>query len=119
MSDVCTLYPDVLPYYVGQELPGLALAWLDGTNQPIDFSAGWTFQLRLINEGTGAVGLTKTTNIFGLSITPNVLIDWGNQELAIAPATYKVELTASNVAGQMRAFRPGRELRIKLLPIPA
>jgi hypothetical protein len=96
-------------YRAGQELPAFAVEWRDRSGALVDFSSGWTFTVKLVNE-TGAAVLTKTAGITGSATAPNVTVGWAADELNIVPGTYRVHLTARRTADSLdRLFRPGTE----------
>jgi hypothetical protein len=88
-------------YHRTAERPSLEIWWLSDAGALIDFSAGYTFALKLGSQGSAAI-LTKTSGIVGAvgagtepGGTPNVLVTWSAGELDIAPGTYLAQLTAT------------------------
>jgi hypothetical protein len=107
-------------YRADQETPSYPVEWRDRDGNLIDFSASYTFELKLVNQATGTVGLTKTTGITGAATSPNITAAWAAGELATAisvgggAGTYQVHLTATT-SGADRMFRPGSEPLIKIM----
>lgn len=102
-------------YRADAELPAFAVAWYDGTGALIDFSSGYTFELKLVAKSDGTVALTKTTGIVGAATSPNVNVPWAAGDLNVAPGLYTAHLKATNGSGD-RFFAPGSEPSIKILP---
>lgn len=86
-------------YIEGADLPDLAITWYDANNLLVDFSAGYTFELKIGQPGKPAL-VTKTTGIGGFATAPNVVIAWNTTgELNSLPAdTYTAQLKATRVA---------------------
>ena len=84
-------------YKQSQEDPAYAVSWLTNAGATIDFSTGYTFELKLKNEA-GTDVLTKTSNITGAATTPNVIAAWAANELNITPGVYFVHLKANHHA---------------------
>lgn len=86
-------------YIEGSDLPDLAFAWFDGNKVLIDFSTGYTFELKIGLRGRTAL-ITKTTGITGAATSPNVTISWSTSgELnALAAGNYTGQLTAQRTA---------------------
>lgn len=101
-------------YRADAELPSFAVAWYDNTGTLINFASGYTFELKLVNQSTGTVTLTKTTGITGAATSPNVTVAWAAGELAVAAAAYRVHLTATT-GGADRMFRPGDEPTVTIV----
>lgn len=101
-------------YRQDQESPSFAVAWSDRDGNLINFSTDYTFELKLVNQSTGVVALTKTAGITGAATSPNVVAAWSTGELSIAPAVYRVHLTAT-IGGADRMFRPGDEPRLTIV----
>jgi hypothetical protein len=98
-----------LIYYRNAERPALKLWLQDDDGTLIDFSAGYTFVLKIGSPGVTAL-LTKSTNISGAAGagtepagTPNVSVLWAAGELNIAPGVYRWQLTATT-GGLDRTF---------------
>jgi len=101
--------PDV-EYVVGGELPALKLWWVDDQDALIDFSQGWDFTAT-ISKGS-IVYVSKDIGIVGavgsgvpLDGTPNLTINWSNNEFAAIanPGVYvlSIEASADNNAGDL------------------
>ena len=101
-------------------LPSLTLPWqeqLTGGSNPtwgdLDLSSGYTFTLTL-TDTDATVGLTKTTNIVGL--TTGVRVDWavGDLDLTVG-MTYDLELEALETGtGKSRDYEPSDSVRIAI-----
>ncbi len=90
-----------LRYYQGAERPALKLWLLDDDGTLIDFSTGYTFELKIGLVGQAAL-LTKTSGIVGAAGagveptgTPNVTVSWTSGELAITVGAYSWQLKAT------------------------
>jgi hypothetical protein len=101
-------------YDQAAEDPAYVVTWLDGDGAIINFSAGYTFQVKLVNVVTGATVLTKTTNITGAATAPNVTVAWATSELNIAAGTYELHLQATT-GGRQRVFRRGNPEHVTIL----
>lgn len=113
-------------YRQDQELPAMAIEWLDSNGDVIDFSTGWTFTAKVATKTIpGTALITKTTGITGAATSPNVVIDWSTTDWsALAPATggtvHVVHLTARRTSDSKdRVFRPERPIDVLILPTPA
>jgi hypothetical protein len=96
-------------YYTDQESPSFAVAWSDRDGNLIDFSTGYTFELKLVHRSTGTVGLTKSAGIVGAATSPNITASWSAAELAaVTPGAYRARLKATS-GGLDRRFMPGNE----------
>lgn len=91
-------------YVLGAELGDLRITWLDEDGDVIDFSSGWTFQLKLGPAKSAAAALTKTTGIVGAATAPNLTVAWAAGELD--------NLTVRNYVLQVKATRPDSKDRI-------
>jgi hypothetical protein len=89
------------------EEPPLGLTWNDAAGTPVDFAAGYTFTLNLI-DANGVVALHKTTGITGAPGPPNVVVAWALDELAaVPPGDYQAHLFATRETDHHdRAFTP-------------
>lgn len=81
-----------LEYTVGAELPDYELTWNDADGDLIDYSTGWTFELR-VDTPTPTV---KSTGIIGAATAPNVTVSIADGEWddLPAPATFGAQLWA-------------------------
>jgi hypothetical protein len=96
-------------YRADQDSPSYAVAWSDRDGTLINFSSGYTFEVKLVNRVDGTIGLTKSAGITGAAVSPNITVAWTTGELAaVPPAAYRVHLTATT-GGADRMFRPGDE----------
>lgn len=92
-------------YTRGAELPSIAIEALDADKQPINFSTGWTFSVKVGEPGKAA--LVTVTTVTGSGTIPNLLIDWGPGvlDVLVTGVTYTVQLTATSTAtGQARVY---------------
>lgn len=96
-------------YRTTAERPSLELWIEDDDGTLIDFSAGYTFSLKIGTTGKTA-DLTKTAGITGAAGagteptgTPNITIAWASGELDITPGIYEWQLTATT-GGNDRLF---------------
>ncbi len=90
-----------ITYPRGAERPALEIWWVDDDGGLIDFSTGYTFELKLGTPGSTAI-LTKTTGITGAAGagveptgTPNITVAWAAGELDITPGGYVLQLVAT------------------------
>lgn len=116
----------MIAYRADQELPALALSWLDRDRNVIDFSTGWTFTVKIAaRTAPSTVLATKTTGITGSATSPNVTIDWSTSDFAaLTPdatgTTYVVHVYARrNSDSKDRVFNPSSPVQITLYPAPA
>jgi len=86
-------------YYQGSDLPDLAETWTDSTGAVIDFSAGYSFAVKVGKRGA-ASAFTKTTGITGASSAPNITIAWSTTgELNSLPSgVYIVRIIATRTS---------------------
>lgn len=85
-------------YIQGADLPDLQLTWQDSTGNVIDFSTGWTFQVKVGKTGQPAT-FTKTAGIAGTATAPNVTVVWADGELdSLSPGAFRVLVTATRNA---------------------
>lgn len=96
-------------YHTSAERPALEMWIQDDDGTLIDFSSGYTFELKIGATGSAAL-LTKTTGITGAvgsgtepTGTPNVSVAWAAGELDITPGAYGLQLTATT-GGLDRVF---------------
>lgn len=89
----------------GSELPDRGFAWYDRTGAVIDFSSGWTFQLKIGLTAGGPAAITKTSGIAGAATIPNVTVSFSAGELDAldAETSYVCQLTATS-GGRQRDF---------------
>ena len=92
----------------------------------IDFSAGWTFTVKVaLASDPNRVLLTKTGGVAGAAVAPNVTIDWAAAELAALTAAAAGTLYVAHVYARRdadnkdRVFRPGKPITFTLYPAPA
>lgn len=105
-----------LTYVADSENPGTDIVWKDSTGTLIDFSTGFTFTVKLSQDGTTVV--TKTTGITGSATIPNIRIAWDVDELDITPGVYEMWVYARDGADRDRVFRPADPPLIRIVPAP-
>jgi len=104
-------------YLTNQESPPMQFDWC-GNEGPIDFSAGWTFSVKLTSLNSNTTVLTKSSNIVGRALMPNVVVFWSAGELAaLTPGKYRVYLTATSGSND-RVFNPLNPPVITILASP-
>lgn len=110
-------------YRADQELPAMALEWLDRDGTVIDFSTDYNFTVQLTRKTQPTtVVATKTTGVTGAATSPNVLIDWSTSDFSGLTAedngtTYLVHVTARRTADSKdRVFSPGSPPQLVLKP---
>jgi len=87
-----------IEYIKGAEYPNVEITWLDSAGNVINFSAGWTFTVK-IGQAGGAATVTKTTGITGAATAPNVIISWAAGELdTLSATTYAMDVIARETA---------------------
>lgn len=92
-----------LCYVAGAELPPAGLTLRDFEKKIIDFSTGWTFELRI--RRSQAPVYVKTTGIVGADTAPNVTIAWDLNELSgFNDELYSCQLWARNPSDRDRVF---------------
>jgi hypothetical protein len=119
----------VFTYYTGDELGAVNLWWRNSAGTLIDFSAGYTFEVRL-GDPLDTATLTVTTGITGAAGagskpdgTPNVVIAWTAANLG--SLTVPVDLTqviypmfVKATTATLDRHYPG-ELAVRLRRLPA
>lgn len=96
-----------MKYVVGSELPDLTLEWYDRSGALIDFSSGWTFQVKVAPVGSTTASFTKTTGITGAATAPNVIIGWVAADLgALTAGSYEVQVKATRNSDSKDRFNP-------------
>jgi hypothetical protein len=105
-------------YRADQELPSFAISWADRDGNLIDFTSGYTFELKLAVDNVTAPVLVKTTGITGAATAPNIVVAWASGDLNVAAGVYKVYLKATT-GGNDRRFRPLDEPKITIKAAPA
>jgi hypothetical protein len=61
-------------YTAGAELPAITIEALDADGQPINFSSGWTFEVKVGEPGKTAVVTAST--VVGAATVPNLTVNW-------------------------------------------
>lgn len=100
-------------YFVGADLPDLAIRWKDRSGNPIDFSSGYSFQLKVTRLGQTTALFTKNTGFTGAAMdptAPNLTVAWATtgelNNLAAGP--YTVHITATRTADSKERKMQGR-----------
>lgn len=107
-------------YYQHAEDPAYVVTWLDSDGAVIDFSSGYTFELKLVSVSAGTVALTKTTGITGAATAPNITAQWSSGELAaITPGDYQAVLTPTTSSRQRSPFGGRTPDIIRIIATPA
>ena len=92
--------------------PSCQIWWFNSAGTLVDFSSGYTFELRIGSGGATRL-VDKTTGITGAAGagvaptgTPNVTIAWTAGELAVlAQGSYTADLLATDGSGNVRLMR--------------
>jgi hypothetical protein len=85
-----------LEYFAGDERPyWQATVTVDGVAE--DMTSGYTYEVNVASSATATPVLTKTSAITG-GPAGLVTVAWSVGELALAPATYVVQLTATRTS---------------------
>lgn len=92
-------------YVQGADLPDLAINWYDRNKVLIDFTTGYTFELKVGKLGQTAL-ITKTSGFIASLIAPNLTVGWGTAgELnTLTPGLYKAQLKATRTADGKARF---------------
>ena len=97
-------------YVLGAELGDLAITWYDDDGTLINFSSGYTFQVKVGLAGQAAT-FTKTTGITGAATAPNVVIGWatsGELNSLTDPGAYTVQVAATRTSDSKVRVQQGR-----------
>lgn len=91
-------------YTRGAELPSITIEALDADGQPIDFSSGWTFQVKVGEPGKTA--LVTTTSVGGAAAKPNLTVNFapGLLDALTTGVTYTCQVACTNAGGQARIY---------------
>lgn len=91
-------------YTRGAELPSITIEALDTNGQPINFSTGWTFQVKVGEPGKTA--LVSASTVVGASSKPNLTVNFapGVLDVCATGVTYTVQLACTNPTGQARIY---------------
>ena len=102
----------LVTYIQGSDLPDTAIRWEDSTGTLINYSTGYTFELKVGTPGDAAL-LTKSTGITGASTDPNVTLAWATSgELnTLAVGIYSAQLKATRGVDSKQRYLPF-EIRI-------
>lgn len=89
-------------YVQGATKPDVGITWRE-SGALVDFSSGYTFEVRIFTPGASATLVTKSTGITGAATDPNVAIAWGTSDLAtLVPGHYVLEVRATNGSHRYR-----------------
>ena len=91
----------VWQYTRGAELPGITIDAYDSARQPIDFSTGWTFTVKVGEPGKTAV--TSAGTVTGAATLPNLTVNWASGALDVLTigTTYTLQITAHHTASNL------------------
>lgn len=91
-------------YTRGAELPAITIEALDADGLPIDFSSGWTFEVKVGEPGKTA--LVTTTTVVGASVKPNLTVNFaaGALDVLTIGTTYTCQVACTNGTGQARIY---------------
>lgn len=91
-------------YTRGAELPAITIEALDADGLPIDFSTGWTFEVKVGEPGKTA--LVTTTSVVGASVKPNLTVNFaaGALDVLTIGTTYTCQVACTNGSGQARIY---------------
>ena len=93
-------------YRQGASLPDLAISWLSVEQVLIDFSTGYTFELKVGKPGKIAL-VSKTSGFTGYAGDPNVVVEWSANELDTLPGgIYQAELVATRTSDSKKRVLP-------------
>lgn len=96
---------NTVEYVQGADLPDLAINWYDRNKVLIDFTTGYTFELKVGKPGQTAL-VTKTGGFLASPVTPNITVQWANAaELnTLTPGVYRAQLKATRTADSKSRF---------------
>lgn len=97
-----------MQYVTGSDLPDLAVSWYDSNGNLIDFSTGYTYQVKVAPVNSLVASFTKTTNITGAATAPNLTISWSTSgELnSLSEGTYEVQIQATRTSDSRQRYNP-------------
>lgn len=95
-------------YVQGSDLPDLAINWYDSAGNPVDFSSGWSYQVKVAPVNSTVASFTKTTGVTGAATTPNLTISWATTgELnSLDAGSYVVQVRATRSSDDRQRFNP-------------
>lgn len=105
-------------YRQDQEDPAVYISWSDKDGNLIDFSTGYTFEVKLAVDATTAPVLVKTTGITGAATSPNITITWASGDLNVTPGTYRLYLKATT-SSRDRRYKNNEEPKVVIVATPA
>lgn len=85
-------------YIAGSDLPSLDIDWQDADGNTIDFSSGFTFEVKVGKIGRTAA-FTKTSGVTGAATDPNISITWADGELdGLSKGTWTILVIATRTS---------------------
>jgi len=103
--------PDTLEYPTpAANLPSANFLWLDSSGNPLDFSSGWTFSMK-IGQPPNSYAILKTTGLLGLTSTngsSNLIVTWANNELSnLTSGRWYFQITATQTSNGAQRILTG------------
>jgi hypothetical protein len=103
--------PDTLEYPTpAVSLPAANFRWLDASSNPIDFTTGWTFSMK-IGQPPNTAKITKTvgfTGANGANGTANLVVSWANSELSgLTAGRWYFQITATQISSGAQRILTG------------
>lgn len=93
----------LVEYTQGVELPDFTFTWRDFDGAIIDFSSGYTFELRVLTTPT----TIKTTGITGTAVSPNIVVSLDDNEWdTLTPGIYEAQLWATRTSDSKERMLP-------------
>lgn len=92
-------------YVQGADLPDLSINWYDAQKVLIDFTTGYTFELKVGKPGQAAL-VTKSSGFGASLVSPNLTVQWSTSgELnTLTPGVYRGQLKATRTADGKSRF---------------
>jgi len=91
-------------------LPQASFLWLDASGTPLDFSTGWTFQMKIgrppnpaqVIISSGIIGLTSTNG------SANMVVQWADGALStLTPGRWYFQITATQTSNGAQRILTG------------
>lgn len=103
--------PDTLEYPTpAASLPNANFLWLDSSGNPLDFSTGWSFSMK-IGQPPNAYKIAKSSGFFGLTSnngSSNLVVTWGNNELSsLSSGRWYFQITATQTSNGAQRILTG------------
>lgn len=108
-----------LNYTAGADLPDGGVEWKDSAGTLINFSTGYTFEVRVGTAGSAAA-FVKSTGITGAATAPNITIQWATTgELnSIAAGVYDLQIIATRTSdSRARILNDAIQVLPAILPV--